>query len=367
MGAEPTGGTPNAEASTTTEVSTTEVSGPETSGSETSETERPALEPPQEGTLNQGRMLATLPWGDGPGQVGLAQPLEGLTRGPEALAVAPDGRVVILDSVNRRLVILSADGSTTSTVPLTLSQPRFLAVDDGVIYVLDSEVDRRLVCVDWQGDEIDGTPLPALDDVVTGLFATDGGACLEVAHDAVFLMGPKAGAKQLTGGDKTTPAALRALAGRPIDRDLGKEAKVTFKPGQGLKLKRFKIDKKSLKTVQTQGSTPLFPMDRQLEHLVSLDGDGSGGLIVGARLLRSPDTAGDSPSLVIGRLPYSDQPEAGGTIVDTLALCDSPFAYLGQPYVVAPDGRVFQPVGSEAGYSILVHSWPTSAEEEVQP
>ena len=32
----------------------------------------------------QGRQLVTLPWGDGAGEVGLAQPTEGLTRGPEA-------------------------------------------------------------------------------------------------------------------------------------------------------------------------------------------------------------------------------------------------------------------------------------------
>jgi hypothetical protein len=48
-----------------------------------------------------------------------------------------------------------------------------------------------------------------------------------------------------------------------------------------------------------------------------------------------------------------------------LTLSDSPFAYLGQPYVVAPDGHIFQPVGSEAGYTIVVYSLP--ATEEVQP
>ncbi len=55
-------------------------------------------------------------------------------------------------------------------------------------------------------------------------------------------------------------------------------------------------------------------------------------------------------------------------MTDTLTLSDSPFAYLGQPYVVAPDGRIFQPVGSDAGYAILVHSLPvTAATEEVRP
>ena len=56
---------------------------------------------------------------------------------------------------------------------------------------------------------------------------------------------------------------------------------------------------------------------------------------------------------------------------DTLLLSASSLAYLGQPYVVAPDGRVFQPVASEDGYGILVHTFAgdeTSDETgEVQP
>jgi len=38
---------------------------------------------------------------------------------------------------------------------------------------------------------------------------------------------------------------------------------------------------------------------------------------------------------------------------------------VGQPYVVAPDGRVLQPVAGEDGYSIIVHAFPEA--EEVQP
>ena len=42
-----------------------------------------------------GSVLVTLPWGSGEGQVGLMRVDEGLTRGPEALAVAPDGRIAV--------------------------------------------------------------------------------------------------------------------------------------------------------------------------------------------------------------------------------------------------------------------------------
>ena len=62
------------------------------------------------------------------GQVGLLKPGEGLSRGPEAIAVASDGRIAILDSVNRRLVLLDATGAFTHNVPVSLGEPRFLAV-----------------------------------------------------------------------------------------------------------------------------------------------------------------------------------------------------------------------------------------------
>ena len=143
-----------------------------------------------------GRQLVTLPWGDGAGEVGLVQPAEGLTRGPEALAVAPDGRMVVLDSVNSRLVLLAADGSFTGALPLTLAQPRFLAVDSGLIYVIDADTDRQLVCLDLHGAQVLAAQLPTLDDVVTGLFATDDGPCVEVAHDQVFAVAFKDNGKQ---------------------------------------------------------------------------------------------------------------------------------------------------------------------------
>ncbi len=68
--------------------------------------------------------------------------------------------------------------------------------------------------------------------------------------------------------------AFAPWPGRPLDRDLAKEVKITFKPEQGLKLKRFKVDKKTFRAQQTQGSRPRSPRTRSIEHLVSVDGDG---------------------------------------------------------------------------------------------
>ena len=100
---------------------------------------------PGSSAASSGVLLATLPWGSGDGQVGLVSPAEGLVRGPEALAVAPDGRIAVLDSVNRRVLVLAVDGAVTGTISLSLQEPRFLAVTNTRIYVLDCDADQRLV------------------------------------------------------------------------------------------------------------------------------------------------------------------------------------------------------------------------------
>jgi hypothetical protein len=317
-----------------------------------------------------GRLLVTLPWGDGPGQVGRARAEEGLTRGPEALAVAPDRRIAILDSVNSRLVLLASDGSFTGTFPVDLSQPRFLAVDDELLYVLDADTDRRLVSLDWQGAVAHEADIPVLSDVVTGLFSTDDGPCIEVAHDGAYLVALSDGKGPGKVAKRGALAALREIPGRPIDRKLEKAAKATFNRERGLNLKSFRVDKKSLRATHTESVSPTPPAGRDIEHVVSLDGDGRGGLIVGARILRQRGGGAGEPSLLVGRLPGGGENGAtAGLLIDTLMLDDCPFAYLGQPYVVGPDGRVYQPVGSDSGYAIQVHSLPAAAgaAKEVRP
>ena len=77
--------------------------------------------------------------------------------------------------------------------------------------------------------------------------------------------------------------------------------------------------------------------------------------------------------MIVGRLAAApDRSDGDPSLSDSITLSDSPFAYLGQPYVVAPDGRIFQPVGSDQGYTIFIHTLPGSAasdsgSDEVRP
>ncbi len=187
-----------------------------------------------------GELLVTLPWGSGEGQVGLDSPGEGLTRGPEAVAVAPNGRIAVLDSVNRRVVVLDAAGQYVGAISVELAEPRFLAVTDERLYLLDCDADRRLLSMGWSGEMVTLSDLPSLDDVVTGLFATDAGPCVEVAHDQTFLVGEPGSAAGVGphGQKQAGKAALRSLPGRPMGRALGLVAKVTFRQGDGCRSSR---------------------------------------------------------------------------------------------------------------------------------
>ncbi len=303
-------------------------------------------------SVSEGSVLITLPWGDGEGQVGLQQPGEGLSRGPEALAVAPDGRIAVLDGVNSRVVFLDTGGAYLGSAPVSLAEPRFLAVTDDEVYVLDADQDCSLVQMDWAGEQTQQVALPALDDVVSALFATKHGPCIEVAHDATYLV-------QIRGGKGNSRATLRDLPGRPLDKDVSHAAKATFAPGQKMKIALSSVDETTLKGNARRDLALSQPPGHNVEHLVSVDGDGHGRLIVGARLLADEDDAPEKPALLLTRLAI-DLPSE-----DTvLLLADRTFTYVGQPYVVAPNGTILQPVADENGYSLLVHSFPIPEEVE---
>ena len=288
-------------------------------------------------TPSIGVRLAMLPWGAGLGSVGLARPLEGLARGPEALAVAPDGRIAILDSVNRRVVTLDSSGAFLAALPIDLSTPRFIAADDATIHVLDADEDRRLVSLDWQGTVLEQRNLQARDTPVTGLFARETQAYVEWGHSSVAAVRP---------GERSFSAAQ---PGRPLGPRGGAYAQARHTRGGRPHVSLVKDPRRP-------GDVPdelEFDSDVPLEHLVSLDADVYGAVILGARAEQSSDPAQtNTPALILVRVADPGQPS-------TLALDDTGgIAETGQPYAVGSDGRVYQPRAIEEGYVILVHTFP---------
>jgi hypothetical protein len=340
--------------------------------------------------------LVVIPWGSGPGQVGLSRPTEGLAEGPQSLAVAADGRIAVLDSVNHRIVELDSKGAVTGTVAVPLTEARFLAVTADRLYALDSDSDGRLLVMDWGGQMLASVPVPALDQPVTGLFATDRGPCLELAHEHTYLLqvqNPVSAASSAqsdemavgglapgTGGSEGK-AQMHEIRGRPLGRDLGDLVSASFKRGQAPQLKFSKTPKGGVDASPAGESQLGLPGGFDLEYLVSIDGDGHGGMVVGAHILgrsgqtKQPallvahlrptsgaaSTTAGAASMVAGSAASQQSAFTTSRSVSYLVLADSTYAYVGQPYTVGPDGCLYQPMATEAGYSILVHSFADSA------
>ena len=329
------------------------AAGPTTTATRTIRaTVRPAAEP----RLSTGQMLVQLAWGAEAGQVGLQAPGQGLARGPEALAVAGDGRIAILDGVNRRLVLLDEGGAPTGSIPVSLASPRFLTVDDEHLYVADAESDRRVCAWDWQGRSVGSQALPPLDEPVTGLLLRGDQVLVETGHDQIYPLdiagvvgGPGAVATNANAAalaPSGAPVAPLPDKGRPLDRGGAHAAEAERTPGGPVHVRlRDRSDPGTLTDLE-------LALPEPIEHIVSLDGDEGGDVVIGVRLLRRGGAAPPAP-LAVTRIPAGDR---SGT--QTVLFGDTSFVYVGQPYVVAPDGRVYQPIATPTGYRIVVHEFP---------
>lgn len=84
-------------------------------------------------------VVASFPWGKSDRAAGLDSGPEQARIGPSAFDVAPDGSVVVLDQVNRRLAIARPE-SSPAHVPIAFDggEGDLAVAPDGTIYVLDS-------------------------------------------------------------------------------------------------------------------------------------------------------------------------------------------------------------------------------------
>lgn len=67
--------------------------------------------------------LFLIPWGEGPGQAGKLIPPEASSVGPASFAVSPAGEIYLLDQVNDRILRFSATGKFLAQIPLKSESP----------------------------------------------------------------------------------------------------------------------------------------------------------------------------------------------------------------------------------------------------
>lgn len=107
---------------------------------------------PAAAAAREWEQLVFLPWGDGPGEVGLTEAREDeLRRGPHGIAVDAAGRVAVVDRVNARALVLSDRGEVERVLPLAGKPGPAALLPAGDLAVAD-ELDDRLVRITG-GDE----------------------------------------------------------------------------------------------------------------------------------------------------------------------------------------------------------------------
>ncbi|HZK48302.1 MAG TPA: hypothetical protein VFD74_01705, partial [Thermoleophilia bacterium] len=231
---------------------------------------------------SMGSTLFTLPWGDKPGQVGLTQRAEEQSRGPEAFALAPDGRVAVLDSVNSRLLLLAPSGASLATAPVALAAPRFLAANAEEVFVLDADEDLVLLTYSWEGTLLQTLPVGPFEEPVTSLLLDpQGRPLIETGHEAT------AAAEAWAPGNAAPTGVRGEMHGRPVQAAPGRSVSTRMARGGAPRVEETGPDGSS-----ARGWDIALGRGARIDHMVSLDTDAQGRILLGLRVLPGRSASG---------------------------------------------------------------------------
>ena len=138
--------------------------------------------------------IALAPWGgESPDQVGHSLPSEGNPEGPMSLVSAGPGRFAVLDQVNGRVTLWSADGKAKTLLKLSGPLAADLAVGrDGSVAVLDRLGNKSVSLFDRDGNPLGVLPLEETfgdPGQMTGVFVDGDDVLVEKAHGPLVRVG----------------------------------------------------------------------------------------------------------------------------------------------------------------------------------
>lgn len=154
-----------------------------------------AAHPP---SASPGQVAFFSPWGTGKAELGRERPSEGNPEAPMSFAPDHQGRVLVLDQVNGRVVRYGADGKPERSIDVKLNAPQDIAVNhDGSIAVLDRNASKAVAIYDEGGALRGQIPLEGEGvtetGLVTGVFADKNDIYVEREHGPLVRIGDSSG------------------------------------------------------------------------------------------------------------------------------------------------------------------------------
>ncbi len=220
--------------------------------------------------LGKSEIVVAGGWGGGAGQFGRKRQAESNPEGPMAVSTAPDGSVLVVDQVNRR-VVRYKEGKLVSAIPIGGDTVQDLAIGpEGRVVLLDRFVDRGIQVYGPDGKLLNDVSLPSKLDLgsLTGVFADEHGIYVERDHGQVT---------QVADANGNRFEGSKELSGRPSrDGQLVLSAALLERQSGQVLIRAHDRARGTLafeKVVQLP--TPIL-------HLVMLDSDKSGRIYVAA-------------------------------------------------------------------------------------
>jgi hypothetical protein len=270
-------------------------------------------------------VLVRAKWGNARGDLGRERLQEGNAEGPMSFATGPNGELVVLDQVNRRVVRYDRKGKVTSVSDAPPTTQDVAVARDGSTALLDRLSAKSITLTDPSGKKIGELSLERSKagdpGLLTGVFVDGKDVYVEKEHGALVLVG--------TTDGRPAEEAVQ-LAGRP-SRDGTLLLHASMAQGRVV---LNAIDRKT----STSRFARAIPFARPLRAIVLLDSDLRGTIYIGA-------SAGPPNEAQIVCADPSDGRVLGRLTLPTSAVPEESF----RDFTVADDGTIFYAVRSEEG------------------
>jgi hypothetical protein len=174
--------------------------------------------------------IVTLPVGNADGQIAYQFNVEGaIDRGPQALSVAQDGTIYLLDSVQRRVIVI-ANGAVRNTITMPfVTYPKDILATTDNLYILDDN--NRILQVSYAGELAHEYKLPpglASHQVYRMVSRPNGKVSLWTAFYRVFELDRLPATVDLEAGVWQKDRRGRGIQSPGGDRWIGEAGDLTF-------------------------------------------------------------------------------------------------------------------------------------------